>query len=586
MKSKTLEEELVKQVEKSNYKLIDYILKLGADVNKVKIGGKSVLVLAKEVGDEKIIAKLLEYGAKEERLSNKQRDNLGHELYLKIDNDGDIKEIEALIFAGANLEYIEDRKQGKNILMLASEKGRIDVVERILAYVKDVDDWDMNGNTALVYACQNENWDVVEELIKIGADVNIIGNSGQTVISYIKDEERLKKMIDMGMDVNIKDEHGNTALIMAIKNKDIELAKYLIEKGADVKLCNDDGRSAICVAIENELNDFAFEMIEQSGGVENDITNKSFLHTAVEFGNIEFVKKLLDKGADINKKDAYGENALMCAIRGGAIEIAEFLIERGINVNDVNLENVDALQLALRQNKSTAFVKMLLDRGGWREDVNYLEEAVESSSASTVGIMLDIERYKGKEFAQEGLRYCANSAVQKGVILELINRGADINYVYEDGENILIKSLKDYHSVSKYNFDEYLVNGIDINFKDKEGNTALHYASRERHSHVYKQLIEQGVDIDVQNNKGQTPLMLSMTGMDYLAVFDLLRAGANIDIKDNEGKKAIHYAQARGEHMVEIFVRVVSETSETRALKKINKAKDRFLSLFGAKNEK
>jgi ankyrin repeat protein len=588
MANESLEEALLKQVKASNNKMVDYILKLGADVNKVKIGGKSLLVWAKEVGDAEIIEKLEQHGAIKERISNEQRDNLGRELYLKIANDGDIKEIEALIFAGANLEYIENREQGKNILMLASEKGRIDVVERILPYIKDINDWDMSGNTALMYACQNECWDVVEELIKLGADANIIGNSGQTVISYIKDEELLKKMIDIGMDVNIKDEHGNTALIVAIKNKDIEFAKYLIEKGADIKLCNDDGRSAICVAIENELNDFAFEMIEQSGGIESDIASnkKSFLHVAVIFGNIEFIKELLDKGININIKDAHGENALMYAIRGGAIEIAEFLIERGINVNDVNLENVDALQMALRQNENTQLVKKLLDSGCWHDDINYLKEAVMHSRVLTLGMILDLEKYKGKEAAQEGLSYCAECSVKDGVISELIKRGADINHVNKNGENILISILKEYHSSGTGNVDEIINCGIDLDFRDREGNTAVHYAARECHKWSLKELVSRGANIDAQNNKGQTPLMLSMTGVDYLQMFDLLGYGADINIRDNDGKKAIHYAQERGDHMVSMFVKKVSETTDVRIAKKVGKVKNKFMSLFGGRDEK
>lgn len=588
MAKESLEEALLKQIKASNHKMVDYILKLGADVNKVKIGGKSLLIWAIEVGDPQIIEKLEQEGAKKERLSSKQRDDLGCELFHKISNDASIDEIEALILNGAKIEYIDIKDEGKNCLMLAAEKGRKDVVEKMLPYVKDIDDWDMEGRTAVTYACCEGHWDVIELLVKNGVDVNIVDESGKAAINHLQDKEMVRKMIELGAEVDSIDALGNTLLIDTIKSKDLEFAKYLIEKGVDIKVCNHSGYSAMSVAIMEKMNDFALELIEQNVGLETPIAScdRTPLHIATEFNNIEFVEMLLDKGVDINAKDSNGDNALMYAIRGNRMDIANLLIERGININERNKNNEDALQLELRKDGSATFVKTLLDRGCWHDDINYLKEAVMHSDGLTLGVMLDLEKYKGKEWAQEGLGYCADCTVREGVIEELVKRGADINYVNENGENILVSILKDYHAAAIGNFDEIMKCGIDVNFRDSEGNTALHYAAKECHKWSLKKLVESGVNIDVQNNKGQTPLMLSMTGRDYVLVFDLLEYGADINIKDNDGKKAIHYAQARGEHMVSMFVHRVNKTTDVRAAKKVDKVKNKFLSLFGSRGEK
>ncbi|TGM12985.1 ankyrin repeat domain-containing protein [Leptospira selangorensis] len=67
------------------------------------------------------------------------------------------------------------------------------------------------------------------------------------------------------------------------------------------------------------------------------------LHYAAEYGHLELVKKLLDKGADINAKGgiyfATGgregrETPLLLAIKYGHTEVAKYLVSKGANVND------------------------------------------------------------------------------------------------------------------------------------------------------------------------------------------------------------------------------------------------------------
>ena len=57
----------------------------------------------------------------------------------------------------------------------------------------------------------------------------------------------------------------------------------------------------------------------------------------------------------------------------------------------------------------------------------------------------------------------------------------------------------------------YLLNlGININLKDKEGNTALHYAVRKGQIRIIKKLIQRGADVNIPDfKKKKTPVMLA-----------------------------------------------------------------------------
>ena len=57
------------------------------------------------------------------------------------------------------------------------------------------------------------------------------------------------------------------------------------------------------------------------------------LRNAAKSGDINAVRTLLDKGADVNEKDGVGGTPLFWAVREGHTELAKLLIERGADVN-------------------------------------------------------------------------------------------------------------------------------------------------------------------------------------------------------------------------------------------------------------
>ncbi len=54
---------------------------------------------------------------------------------------------------------------------------------------------------------------------------------------------------------------------------------------------------------------------------------------AFEIGDISLIKKLLNKGANINTVNYEGSSALTLALKNNRRDLAKFLVEKGINVN-------------------------------------------------------------------------------------------------------------------------------------------------------------------------------------------------------------------------------------------------------------
>jgi ankyrin repeat protein len=83
---------------------------------------------------------------------------------------------------------------------------------------------------------------------------------------------------------------------------------------------------------------------------------------AAEKGEVITVKELLEKGANIEEKDSYGDTALMRAAENGRTETVKLLLDKGANVNAESNFGVTPLIYAARSGNSD-MVTILLERG-------------------------------------------------------------------------------------------------------------------------------------------------------------------------------------------------------------------------------
>jgi ankyrin repeat protein len=68
---------------------------------------------------------------------------------------------------------------------------------------------------------------------------------------------------------------------------------------------------------------------------------------AIKRGDVVVVSGLLDRGADINSRDRYGQTGLMLAARAGHRDVVEALIERRAGLNVTAKFGLSALMLAV-----------------------------------------------------------------------------------------------------------------------------------------------------------------------------------------------------------------------------------------------
>ena len=107
----------------------------------------------------------------------------------------------------------------------------------------------------------------------------------------------------------------------------------------------------------------------------------------------------------------------------------------------------------------------------------------------------------------------------------------------EHGETVLmLAALKGYREV----VNRLVARRAEVN---KEGWTALHYASTGAHLQVMTLLIGAGASIDARSPNGTTPLMMAAHYGNAAAVKLLLDAGADAQLKNQLGLAALDFAR-------------------------------------------
>lgn len=101
----------------------------------------------------------------------------------------------ALLKAGAEINCRDGMDQ-RTPLMVASNKGRLDMVQILLEWNAQVDIQDRDGHTALIFAAYEGHYEIVKALLAKGADVHKRNMAGETALLFAS-RKKDNRIIDL-----------------------------------------------------------------------------------------------------------------------------------------------------------------------------------------------------------------------------------------------------------------------------------------------------------------------------------------------------------------------------------------------------
>lgn len=511
------------------------LLEQKADVNAPQADGATALHWA-SYHDDLGMADLLIAAGANVKLANREG---ATPLYLASIHGNPLM-IDKLLKAGADPS--ERGPEGETPLMLAARAGNLEAINVLLDHKADINAADkIRGTTALMWASDQVHPAAVRLLVSRGANVGAATNpdtrnsrnnlantvtqrlnssfgavgqarargetpasaaagapapkkipdgeaggdevlaffgpprkkdgGGLTPLVYAARQDCLecaRILLDSGADVNQRTLYGWTALLTATQNKHYKLAAFLLDRGANPNLANNGGWTPLYLATDNR-----------------NIESGDYPVRAPDMDHLDFIKLLIDKGANVNARIC-GTESTGKKCTGDSTETRNNFTMQWL------FEDGATPFLRAAQSGDLALMKLLLAKGA-DPKIFTAHNVTPLAVASGIGWVEGVTFEWSEKDTLEAVKIC----------LDL---------------------------------------GIDPNVRDDEGRTSLHGAAHKGRPEVIQLLVDHGADLDAHDGGSRDSINGALLGKTWVPLDwarGLVRVGVQSAIPHPEAEKLL-----------------------------------------------
>ncbi|XP_055958045.1 uncharacterized protein LOC130013258 [Patella vulgata] len=433
-----------------------------------------------------------------------------------------------LLGNGANINFFDDKKKTVLHYLVLLESDMSTHIERVINIESNLRKNDLIIS-CILFAVEHGKFKRATHLMETyHVDVNMKGDNNNNLLHYValhnsdQSVEFARSLIERGIDVDHRAYFDITPLITACVNDNINITRVLLKARCDVNVKDCHGTSALMIAVEHQN----MELVELLLTYGADVNGTNVLLKAAQYRNMKLVKLLTKYGADVNFIDSRGENVCLSCFyeqnevsRKSSFVFIKLFIDLGFDIDRVNYEN-RILYAAVRTNELLSFQLLLnsitkLDRfDDMGENIFHILSKVKGFSYTKVVSL----------FEKENLKKQKNKTGNTPLMLAsfLLNTG--------------------YLDVSTTN------GRSDVVIQNKYGHTALHMCmlgfimstaklgsggeNRFKFRKCVKSLLNPGTNVNIQDNNGVTPLMMAAMIEDKIMIKYCMNRVADITILD------------------------------------------------------
>ena len=446
--------------------------------------------------------------------------------------------IERLLKAGADAK--RRLANGETMLMLAARNGNPQAIKLLAAAGADINAKEnLRGTTALMWAAEQRHPAAVKMLLEVGADFSAKSGPAGLPRNYMaprvnttavkEAQRRYADAIAAGRTYEQQLEwevaHGakiNIGFRGVLNNRRTDLQGAPAAGQPDAAAPSPGGAPGAPAstaapaqappAAEPPPDAFDDTDVIVAGLVGTGGGGLTALVFAAREGDLESARTLLDAGADVNQTTEYGWTPLLTATNNRHYRLAEYLIERGANPNIANNGGWTPLYLATDNRNIEGgdypvpkpdldhldFIKFLL-----AHDADPNARAKDNTLTRTIFTM--------QWFYEAGATPFIRAAQSSDTVLMqlLLDYGADLFLVTDNGDSALtacggigwVEGVT-YERSAKENVEAMrmlLDLGLDPNWANREGRTALMGAALKGRNDVVTMLVERGARLETRD---------------------------------------------------------------------------------------
>lgn len=429
-----------------------------------------------------------------------------------------------MLFSEFNANFLARTSKGKTILHLAIENNWCELVKVLLLKNANVNDQTLNGETPIHIAVKLSYQNIVSLLLNNNANVRLKNLKKQTPLHYAivsKNVEITKLLLKKNADINDVNDKNENALTLAVKSQITEMVSLVLNYKPSINKVNLNAFFYAIWKFEN-LKEIIHLFLDHGFQLLNNIMylRQFIINQNVPCSDVELIEKILPS---FSLKDYFikSRESIHLCILNNEIQIIELLIRHGYKIDETNCDYQEIVYAVVDTNLDEMF-SLLLSCGAEFKS-NLVKVAAKFSDMKIIRIMLNhgLEVGTTDEWDTTVLHFAIWHEQIELINYLICEKKAPVNtmrtmeqqiFSNEDEKALYSKiAMSPLHlAVIKKRCDVVqllLDKNADVNCKDGQNETALHYATKNASDlDIIKLLLRYGADINILNDRKKLPV--------------------------------------------------------------------------------